>query len=137
MGVLPQPHAISMGATQWQLQLQPQTACLPGICVLMHQKPDNHSTWLPHAENGWYIGPALESYRCYRIWMFTMRAERASDTISWFPTKVNMPLTSSNDLILTALPDIAHALQHPSPMASLVPLNDNHVTALHKLMTTF
>jgi hypothetical protein len=109
----------------------------PGIRVLVHQKPDNRSTWSPHAEDGWYVGPALESYRCYRIWLFATRAERVSDTISWFPTKVNMPLASTNDLILAALTDIVHALQHPTPAASLVPLTDNHVTALHQLTTLF
>jgi hypothetical protein len=101
----------------------------PGIHVLMHQKPDNHLMWLPHAEDGWYIGPVLESYQCYCIWMLATRTKCVSDTISWFPTKVNMPLASSNDLILAALTDIAHAFQHPSPTASLVPLNNNHVTA--------
>jgi hypothetical protein len=29
--------------------------------------------------------------------------ERISDTVSWFPEKVTMPLASSNDLILAAL----------------------------------
>ena len=37
----------------------------PGICVLVvHEKPSAHDSWSPHhGVNGWYIGPALESYR--------------------------------------------------------------------------
>jgi hypothetical protein len=65
--------------------------------------------------------------------MLDTRAERISDTVSWFPTKVTMPLASSNDLILAALTDITNALQHPSPAASLAPLAESHVTALQNL----
>ena len=107
----------------------------PGIRVLVHDKPANRSTWSPHASDGWYVGPALDSYRCYTIWMFDTRAERITDTLSWFPTKVNMPLASSNDLILAGLHDIAHALCHPSPNSPLAPLTDSHVAALHQLTT--
>ena len=46
----------------------------PGIRVLAHVKPAKRTTWSPHAEDGWYIGPAMESYRCYRIWLWDSRA---------------------------------------------------------------
>jgi hypothetical protein len=34
----------------------------PGILVLAHVKAAKWTTWSPHAEDGWYIGPAMESY---------------------------------------------------------------------------
>jgi hypothetical protein len=34
----------------------------PGIRVLAHVKPAKRTTWFPHAEDGWYVGPAMESY---------------------------------------------------------------------------
>jgi hypothetical protein len=34
----------------------------PGIRVLVHEKPANRDTWAAHGVNGWYIGPALDSY---------------------------------------------------------------------------
>ena len=34
-----------------------------GIRVLVHIKPSNHTMWSPHGADGWYTGPALESYR--------------------------------------------------------------------------
>jgi hypothetical protein len=106
----------------------------PGIRVLVHEKPNNRTTWSPHASDGWYIGPALDSYRCYTVWMCETRATRISDTLSWFPTKVTMPLASSTDLILAALHDITNALQNPSPGSPLAPVTDSHVAAL-KTMT--
>ncbi len=33
----------------------------PGVRVLIHEKPQNRETWSPHALDGWYVGPALES----------------------------------------------------------------------------
>ena len=41
----------------------------PGTFVLGHEKPTKRGTWSPHAVEAWYIGPALESYRCYKVWV--------------------------------------------------------------------
>ncbi len=34
----------------------------PGMRVLVHEKPSIHRTWALHAVDGWYLGPALDSY---------------------------------------------------------------------------
>jgi hypothetical protein len=88
---------------------------------------------VPHGLNGWYTGPALDSYRSYNVWVWDTRAERICDTISWFPTKLAMPIASSTDLILAGIQDILHALRHPSPDSPLAPLGSNHVATLHLL----
>jgi hypothetical protein len=107
----------------------------PGIRVLVHIKPSERTTWSPHGADGWYTGPALDAYRCYTIWLWDTRATRVCDTLTWFPTKVTMPLASSNDLILAGVHDIEHALQHPSPGSPLAPLTDSHHEALLQLTT--
>jgi hypothetical protein len=38
-----------------------------GIRVLVHESPDGRTSWAPHTVDGWYIGPASDSYRCYRV----------------------------------------------------------------------
>jgi hypothetical protein len=43
--------------------------------VLAHGKPAQRETWSPHALDGWYVGLALDSYRCYTIWVWDTRAE--------------------------------------------------------------
>ena len=50
----------------------------PGIRVIAHNKPANRGTWSPHGLDGWYIGPALEHYRCYEIWMWDTRSVRVT-----------------------------------------------------------
>ena len=105
----------------------------PGIRVLIHEKADKRTSWSPHALDGWYIGPALDSYRCYKVWVWETRATRICDTISWFPTKLSMPIASSNDMILAGVTDILHTLNDPSPSAIVSALTDSHVTALRQL----
>ena len=36
----------------------------PGMKVLAHVPPDKRLSWAPHAESGFYLGPALHHYRC-------------------------------------------------------------------------
>ena len=102
----------------------------PGIRVLVHIKPSDRTTWSPHGADGWYTGPALESYRCYTVWLWETRTTRLCDTLTWFPTKITMSIASSNDLILAGVHDILHALQNPSPESPLAPLTDSHHEAL-------
>ena len=103
----------------------------PGIRVLVHIKPTERTTWSPHGADGWYTGPALESYRCYTVWLWETRVTRICDTLAWFPTKVTMPIASSNDLVILAgIGDIVQALNNPSPGSTLAPLTDSLHEAL-------
>jgi len=77
--------------------------------------------WAPHGVNGWYLGPALNSYRCYTIWAMDTQAQCIADTIVWLPSKVPMPMASSTDYIKAGIANIAHALQFPSPNSPLAP----------------
>jgi hypothetical protein len=107
----------------------------PGCRVLAHEKPDKHKTWAPHGLDGWYVGPALKSYRCYNIWIWVTRAIRIIDTLTWFPTKVKLPDSSSTDVIVNCLQDILHALKNPAPKSPLAPRTGTQSQALHDLVT--
>jgi hypothetical protein len=97
-------------------------------------KPDNRKTWAPHGLNGWYVGPALGSYRCYKIWIWETRALRIIDTLTWFPSKVKLPDSSSTDIILSCLQNILHAVNNPSPKSPPAPRTDTQTQALHDLI---
>ena len=62
-----------------------------GTKLLIHEKPGPRASWSPHAIDGWYIGPALRHYRCFRVWATATNAERIADTIVWFPEDYFMP----------------------------------------------
>ena len=106
----------------------------PGMRVIVHEKPDKRSSWSPHGVDGWYVGPALDSYRCYNVWICDTRSIRICDTLSWFPTKkVSMPIASSNDLIFADVQDILEALRNPTPGSPIDPITDSHVKTLKLL----
>ena len=73
-----------------------------GTKVIIHKKPTSRPPWSPHGVNGWYLGPAMEHYRCYQVWARNTRSKHVADTIAWFPALVEMPKTSSADATLIA-----------------------------------
>jgi hypothetical protein len=105
----------------------------PGCRILPHDKSDKRTTWAPHGLDGWYVGPALDSYRCWQIWIWESRDIRICDTVTWYPTKVKLPDSSSTVTIVTCLKDIVGALTNPSPQSPLAPLTDTHNKALRDI----
>lgn len=71
----------------------------PGTHVLVHVKPSLRDSWAPHAVDGWYIGPALNHYRCYRIFIWATHRERNSDTVTWLPKHVALPQLTPSETI--------------------------------------
>jgi hypothetical protein len=110
----------------------------PGIKVLIHEKPTVRGTWAPHAVPGWYLGPAMHHYRCYRVWARTTRAERITDTLVWVPTTLRVPVPSPTDRLQLAALDLVAAItaQHP-PHGVQLHLSDSTREALRTLTTIF
>jgi hypothetical protein len=72
----------------------------------------------------------MESYRCYRIWLWDSSATRMCDTITGLPTKITMPLATTADLILAGIMDIQQALLSAPSDLHIPP---SHVAALKQL----
>ena len=108
----------------------------PGIKVLVHVRPQNRSSWAPHAVQGWYIGPSLDHYRCHRVWVPSTRSERISQTLSWFPHHVTMPVPTNNDMILAAAKDLTEALLNKPKNTSTID-HEPHVKQLKQLGDIF
>ncbi len=123
-----------MVTTPWTFRLQLHPHCPPGTRIIIHEKPSIRCSWAPHGIDGWYLGPALNSYHCYTVWATDTQAQRIADTIVWLPSTIPMPTASSTDYILARINDIVHALQFPSPNLPLAPLCDSQVQALKQLM---
>lgn len=109
----------------------------PGTRILSHDKPANRASWATHGEEGWYLGPAMEHYRCYRVFIIKTKAERDSDTVSFFPSKTNMPALSSADRAIRAANELIHALKTPHPATPLAPLGTEQLQALEQLSEIF
>eukprot|EP00978_Attheya_sp_CCMP212_P006539 scaffold15131_cov65-Attheya_sp.AAC.1 len=109
----------------------------PGTKVLVHEKPAVRGTWSPHGVDGWYVGPALNHYRCYKVWIKETSAERVADTLTWLPRHVTMPGASPADAAAAAARDLIKALLNPAPVSPLAPLADSQRQALFQLADIF
>ena len=98
----------------------------PGIHVLVHEKPDNRKSWGKHANDAWYIGPAINHYRCFRVYMRETQSERITDTLTWFPKHVPLPTATSTEIVTAGLQDVVNELQSPTNPNSLIDMTDNH-----------
>jgi hypothetical protein len=88
----------------------------PSTWVLLHDKPQIRSTWGPNGQDAWYIGPALNHYHCYTVWMWDTHCESETDTLTWFPQQVIMAMLTTVDIIAAGIQDIATALSDPNPI---------------------
>jgi hypothetical protein len=70
----------------------------PGTRFIAHETPARRRTWSTHGQDGWYIGPALEHYRCYTVYITKTRTHRIVETDEFFPHKFTLPFPSSRDL---------------------------------------
>ena len=87
----------------------------PGMKVVIHENPDKRASWAAHGVDGWYLGLALEHYRCYRVYVNNTRSERNVDTVGFFPQHTKVPSIAANDAATTAAQDLVAALYDPKP----------------------
>jgi hypothetical protein len=109
----------------------------PGTNIIAHETPGRRRTWAPHGEDGWYIGPALENYRCYTVYITKTRSNRIVETVDFFPHKFKLPFPSSSKLATQAVADLTHALLHPQPAGPLCQVGDEQAIALRRLANIF
>jgi hypothetical protein len=78
--------------------------------IVMHEKPHQRSSWSPHGVEDFYLGPALERYRCYRGWVVKTQRKRVVDPVAWHPQNVMMPGASETELLGKSLEDLRAAI---------------------------
>ena len=82
-----------------------------GTRVMVYIPPDKRGSWVPHSKKGWYVGPSLVHYRCFRVYMEQTKAIRVSDSIQWASDPINLPGSSPLEILSAAINDLAHALE--------------------------
>jgi hypothetical protein len=105
----------------------------PGTRIIAHETPGRRRTGAPHGQDGWYIGPALEHYRCYTVYITKTRSNRIVETVDFFPHKFKLPFPSSSELATQAAADMTHALLNPQPAGPFCQVGDEQAIALRRL----
>jgi hypothetical protein len=109
----------------------------PGTQIMAHEKPDQRASWDPHGLDGYYLGPALDHYRCYQVHITKTKGTRIVDTVEFPPAKLTMPSTSSKYLASIAALELSNALQNPAPAAPFSKIGTAQLQALRQLSDIF
>jgi hypothetical protein len=109
----------------------------PGTRIIAHETPNRRSTWAPHGQDGWYLGPALEHYRCYTVYITKTRRNRIVETVDFFPEKFTLPFPTPQDLATKAAADLTSALLHPQSAGPFCQVGDAQTLALERLAAIF
>jgi hypothetical protein len=109
----------------------------PGTRIIAHETPGKRRTWAPHGQDGSYIGPALEHYRCYTVYITKTRSSRVVETVEFFPHTFKLPFPSSSELATQAAADLVHTLLNPKPAGPLCQVGDAQAIALRGLANIF
>ena len=92
-----------------------KTPLAPAGCkTIVHDGTDERKSWAQHGSRGYYIGPALKHYRCYRNTMLESKAVRVSNTVEFFPVACQDPILSDGERISMLLADLISIVSKPT-----------------------
>jgi len=72
---------------------------VPGVRTVALTPADKRESWGPHGVDSFYLGPAPDHYRCYRVLIPSTNDIRITDSLSWHQTKTFSPGASKEELV--------------------------------------
>ena len=105
----------------------------PGTRILLHLKPDKRPSWGFHGEDGWYIGPSPEHYRCVKCFMTATAREKDADTVEFFPHNTPIPVLTTDDCLRQAATDIVDLLRKRKSLYPSLQYGDEVKNALAQI----
>ncbi len=87
--------------------------------MLIHAKPATRRSWDFRAKEGYYIGPALDSYCCFRLVKSDTKSQVISDTVEFRHAYRTIPSPSLEDKIIYGLRVMSGALKDAPPPTSI------------------
>eukprot|EP00804_Cyclotella_cryptica_P013371 CCRYP_005143-RA/>CCRYP_005143-RA protein AED:0.40 eAED:0.40 QI:0/-1/0/1/-1/1/1/0/306 len=85
-----------------------------GCRVLIHSKATTRRSWDYLSHKGFYIGPALHHYRCYRVLNKESRSVAITDAIEFRHHYLPTPDLTAEDKIIAALQQLQLATKSPT-----------------------
>jgi hypothetical protein len=86
-----------------------------GCRVFIHAKPVTCQSWDYRAKQGFYIGPALDHYRCYKCVKLETNQKVISNAVNFRHAYLQIPAVLADDKIINRLQVMAGALQKCTP----------------------
>ena len=86
----------------------------PGCRALLHAKPNTRRSWDFRSLDGFYVGPALNHYRCFTLLKRESQAVVISDTICFRHPTFAATNPSTEDRLIYGLRTLTKAIQNKS-----------------------
>jgi hypothetical protein len=106
----------------------------PGTRIIAHQTPNRRRTWAPH---GWYIGPTLEHYRCYMVYITKTTSERVVETVDIFSHRGPITISIIQGIGNSGSQTINTRLTQSETGHTIFQAGDEQMLALKRLATIF
>ncbi len=90
-----------------------------GCCVLIHAKPVIRRSWDFRAKDDFYIGPALDSYCCFKLVKSNTKSQVISDTVEFCHAYRSIPAPTPDNKIIHGLQVMSGALTNAPPPTSM------------------
>ena len=103
---------------------------LLGMKALIYDNPTSRALWVPHATDGYYVGPAPHHYWCLRFYIPATQCFCFSDMWRLYPTHCQIPIASQHDLSILAATDLLTALGGNIPSSATA--KAKHVNAIRQ-----
>jgi hypothetical protein len=87
----------------------------PGTKIVAHTSSEARTPYGEHGKVGWYIGPSLEHYRCWKCYFEDTMADRDVLKVDFFPQKIPFPTITRDDYLKQTAEDMLHLLQDTYP----------------------
>ena len=99
-----------------------------GCDIIAHRKIETRNSWDFCGAAGWYVGVALQHYRCHTIVAKTTHAEQISDTVEFIHHHLTQPEVTPMNRIVHGMNKLTCALQDAPHIAC-----DNQLFAINVL----
>ena len=94
----------------------------PGTKVVAHENSETRRSFAQHGKVGWYIGPSLEHYHCWKCYLPETMQERNVLKVDFFPEKIAFPRFTQDEYLRQTAEDMLHLLQPTNTNPLLTPL---------------
>eukprot|EP00957_Ditylum_brightwellii_P181821 13851588-Ditylum_brightwellii.AAC.1 len=98
---------------------------------------NQQATWGLSGVKGWYIGPTLEHYQCYKVYIPSTMGECIVVSVDFHLQSSKLPHISAAEVATHAVKDLSAALTGPNTHAPFAVLGDDQLQVICQLASIF
>jgi hypothetical protein len=112
-----------MGILQRAIQFQQNSPRASWLSRYIHAKPATRRSWDFWAKEGFFIGPALDSYLCFKLVKMDTKSQVIPDTVEFRHAYCTILVSTAEDRIVQGLHAVTDALTDTPPPTTIYQLD--------------